>query len=539
MKFGKYLIDTSVPEWKLAYIDYKSLKQDISNDILQDLFIENLDKELKKINNFYFNQINEFDAKWRFILTTPKKETKRLLRDFYQLNEFLENYQKLNKIGFVKIIKKYDKKNDTYLSNEILDYYLTDNVFNDKTYTEFLDKILIQTIELVGNRKNALHFLGRSSKPKQDEFTFFKSGIYIGLSIMMIALSIIKIVTDGLTSGIWYSIMYIYLGMFIIILSLFGFSIDVYIWRKFRINYIFIFELNWGDTLTWKQFFTFGSFGLLMWSSSLLATVYQVTYFKFFPLFLIVSAFILLVFPLKFFFYSSRMWFLSTLLRIFNPGFTTVLFKDFFIADLMVSLSFFWSSLYVLVCFYINKTQGQCLANQSFITPLLICIPLIIRFFQCIKQWFYSDSKQLYNAIKYLLTMASVFGSSFNAISKYTYVTIIWIIIAVISTIYSYYWDLQYDWSIFRKNKLIPRFWLRFAIILNLFLRFNWILSVNTFLLFDQVLLSFFFSCLEIVRRYTWALFRVELEHTHNIDHYRVINDIPLLNNDNDNDDKV
>jgi hypothetical protein len=123
----------------------------------------------------------------------------------------------------------------------------------------------------------------------------------------------------------------------------------------------------------------------------------------------------------------------------------------------------------------------------------------------------------------------SVFASSFNVI---IHVVVVWIILAVISTSYSYYWDLSNDWCIFRKNKLIPRFCLRIAIVLNLFLRFNWILTVNTFLLFDKVLLSFIFSCLEIIRRYIWAIFRVELEHTHNIDHFRVINDIPLLNED-------
>jgi hypothetical protein len=457
-----------------------------------------------------------------------KKLIKKKQRNYYEIfiNEFLENYQKLNKIGFVKIIKKFDKRNETNLSNEILNNYIENNVFTDSTCHEYLKKIIIETTEFFDNKKQAMYFLGRNNKPIKDEFTFFKSGMYIGLSIPMIILSIIKIFTDNLTSGIWYPILYIYAGMFILILSLFGFGIDVYIWRKFRINYIFIFELNWGDTLTWKQFFTFTSISLLLWSTSLILTVYQVNHYKYIPLILIGISLLLLAFPAKYFFYSSRMWFMKTLFRVFTPGFTNVLFKDFFIADLMVSLSFFWSSLYVLICFYISKGEGQCKPNQSFITPILISIPLIIRVIQCIK---IHTKKQFFNALKYTLTIGSVFASSFNVI---IHITVVWIILAVISTSYSYYWDLSNDWCIFRKNKLIPRFWLRIAIVLNLFLRFNWILTVNTFLLFDKVLLSFIFSCLEIIRRYIWALFRVELEHTHNIDHFRVINDIPLLNED-------
>jgi hypothetical protein len=68
--------------------------------------------------------------------------------------------------------------------------------------------------------------------------------------------------------------------------------------------------------------------------------------------------------------------------------------------------------------------------------------------------------------------------------------------------------------------------------ILNvIILRCNWILSINTFLLFDQVFLSFIFSCFEIFRRYIWAIFRLETEHTRNVEQYRAINDIPVLNN--------
>jgi hypothetical protein len=262
MKFGKYLIDTSVPEWKLMYIDYKSLKRTVS----QEIFIQNLDNELKKIRHFYYNQINEFDSKWSFILSnkeTNKKETKKLLRDFHQLNEFLENYQKLNKIGFVKIIKKFDKRNETNLSNEILNNYIENNVFTDSTCHEYLKKIIIETTEFFDNKKQAMYFLGRNNKPIKDEFTFFKSGMYIGLSIPIITLYIIKIFTDNLTSGIWYPILYIYAGMFILILSLFGFGIDVYIWRKFRIKtilyickYIFIALVNKSnlDCLSSKSF---------------------------------------------------------------------------------------------------------------------------------------------------------------------------------------------------------------------------------------------------------------------------------------------
>ena len=581
MKFSKYLDDTCVPEWKLVYVNYKYLKKLIRSCTRREdeMFLSKLQIELDKIITFFSSQTSTIPGRYAFLehcvqndATTlnvqSTKRTKFLIREFYRYCSFLYNYQKLNRIAFAKIIKKYDKTFQTDLQQNSEVKFTNNQVFLDTIPRKYLEKIettllpqlftfCLQNLpQAVGSIRNDYHsrsdndpqlpktlavkYLQGPNAPK-DEFAFFRVGMYIGLSLPLITLSVLKLIQDSLLSQvIWKHVLYIYGGLFTIVLSFFGFSFNIYMWRRYRINYMFIFELNIRKTITYKQFTEFSAISLFLWSFCLFLTINQVfgtfIHFQFIPLILILLYFVLLFLPFPVLYFSSRKWFIITVYHIFTPAFRKILFKDFFVADLFTSLTFFWTSIYVNICFYTNSSQTKlCTPSKSFITPVFISLPLIIRFLQCCRRFYdLRLHKDLYNAAKYAISIMTVFASAFSSIYVGGWTFSIWIISATMSSAYSYFWDIFHDWDVKGNNKIIDKKYLYIFCVLNLILRLNWILTINAFLLFDQMLLSFVFGCLEIFRRYIWALFRVELEHTNNIENYRAIKDIPVLQENNE-----
>lgn len=179
----------------------------------------------------------------------------------------------------------------------------------------------------------------------------------------------------------------------------------------------------------------------------------------------------------------------------------------------------------------------------------------------------------------------------------------IWILFAVIATTYTGYWDLKYDWGLIEhisangngqritgygqilntkpaidiptqhnnvnnhnnttthQHHLYP--WYRFdkhyrfvrshiifptttpyyiAAVIDLFLRATWIFTISPAFYsgwISSVHLKTVVACLEVARRAQWNIYRLENEHTGNIEGYRAVNIVPLkLNiiNDMDND---
>ena len=106
----------------------------------------------------------------------------------------------------------------------------------------------------------------------------------------------------------------------------------------------------------------------------------------------------------------------------------------------------------------------------------------------------------------------------------------------ITSTLYSYFWDIKKDWCFLEKNSKVPFLRSQLAykpvyyyiiIVLNLFLRLSWVLSisphlVSTFSLDWNGNLIFFLAVLEIFRRFLWNFIRVEKEHVNNVGKFLV-----------------
>jgi hypothetical protein len=128
---------------------------------------------------------------------------------------------------------------------------------------------------------------------------------------------------------------------------------------------------------------------------------------------------------------------------------------------------------------------------------------------------------------------------SIYRIDKSTTNYAVFIMFAILNSIYTSFWDVYYDWSLgdpnakhrfLRQTLGYKHVWMYYvAIIIDPILRFNWICYAITPLhIQHSALTSFFVSLSEIFRRGLWSLFRVENEHCSNVGHFRASRDVPL-----------
>ncbi|KAH7576786.1 hypothetical protein JRO89_XS01G0149500 [Xanthoceras sorbifolium] len=168
--------------------------------------------------------------------------------------------------------------------------------------------------------------------------------------------------------------------------------------------------------------------------------------------------------------------------------------------------------------------------SHSIAIPLVLVLPYLFRFFQCLRQ--YKDTREkttLLNALKYSTAVPVIFLSALKYHvfpDKWTnFYRPLWLLSAVLNSLYSFYWDVTRDWDlscftrIFKFSRphlctylLYGRKWVYFWVIAsNLILRCTWTYKLSAHLRHNY-LTVFAITALEIFRRFQWAFFRVENE---------------------------
>ncbi|CAG8438192.1 574_t:CDS:10 [Ambispora leptoticha] len=118
-----------------------------------------------------------------------RKKIKKAVFEFYRGTEFLKNYKVLNRSGFAKILKKFDKLagwkgGSLYMQKIDESYFVTSKV---------LDKIIKETENFYvdkfegGMRKQALSKLRLPNKTNQTyHFSVWRAGVYLGISFCLL-----------------------------------------------------------------------------------------------------------------------------------------------------------------------------------------------------------------------------------------------------------------------------------------------------------------------------------------------------------------
>ncbi|XP_071925379.1 uncharacterized protein [Coffea arabica] len=241
--------------------------------------------------------------------------------------------------------------------------------------------------------------------------------------------------------------------------------------------------------------------------------------------------------PFDLFFLSSRYFLLRTLWRIVFP-LQAISFADFFLADILTSMSKVFSDLERSVCRMVHRqvatiawfeADSVC-GSHSVAIPIVLVLPYLFRLFQCLRQ--YKDTKEktsLFNALKYSTAVPVIFVSALKYhVFPDKWMNVyrpLWLLSGVLNSLYSFYWDVTRDWDLssftrifmFSKPHLMShllygRKWVYFWVIgSNLILRCTWTYKLSAHLRHNYITV-FTITALEIVRRFQWVFFRVENE---------------------------
>ena len=242
----------------------------------------------------------------------------------------------------------------------------------------------------------------------------------------------------------------------VIVESMIGCGCVVAILQKYRINYVYILEIDLKARLGDSELFQNGFMMLAIWMVILLLMKFSLNFGLFgghFALFaLLINGFlvIFLFLPFHIMYYSFRKGIVKVLIRNFFPlGKTTVRFKDFLFGDILTSLNKPFASLLVSYCLMscidcqkTNERPSEC--NRETIPCLIVLFyPFFIRFTQCINRYYYTRQKwpHLGNTLKYV-------GGLSNAICAWLYsryknheTLIAHIVVGIISQSYMLFWD--------------------------------------------------------------------------------------------------
>ncbi|KAB5594688.1 Xenotropic and polytropic retrovirus receptor-like protein [Ceratobasidium theobromae] len=506
--------------------------------------------------------------------TRAKKKIKKAVLEFYRGLEFLQNFRILNMTGFRKALKKFDKS--TKMS--IQDMYMRERVENRSFASAETCTALLRDIERIyairfgmftrdlfqyktrynldkedGDEKKARTRLRAAPRQTTHHFSTFRSGLLVGLAAPALGMSLYHLLRPEYRESVpeWGALLQVYAALSIPVIFTLLIGLNLVAWARARINFIFIFELDVRTVIDSRQYielpaFLFSTLSYAFWLSfsGIGSNVIPSTHW---PIIWVSLAVAVLVNPFPIFHRPARWWFLCTLGNLFVSGWVTrVEFADFWMGDQLCSLVYTLSHLYFLVCAYVDgwyQIEERCQIAQHWAIPIVLTlIPYTIRLVQCIRRWIDSKNRiHLINGAKYVTVIGSnlaFFGWKHYGRER-DFRFIIWIVLATISSIYAYYWDITMDWSLFQVRGVrykflrkelayagnIPGYY--FAIISNLAIRFIWVWYIPKGGLPFKTR-AFIFAVLEMLRRIQWNFFRLENEHIGNADQFRVTREVPL-----------
>lgn len=316
---------------------------------------------------------------------------------------------------------------------------------------------------------------------------------------------------------------------------------NLWVFAQANVNYSKIFDLD-QNHLTHKEIWKCATWMTIIVPTSMTSYLYlyshgEVSWAASQPVLLYTAVAIILIFPFDIFYLSSRFFLLRTLWRIVFP-FQAIAFADFFVADILTSMSKVFSDLERSVCRMVHKqvatiawfeADSVC-GSHAVAIPIVLVLPYIFRFFQCLRQ--YKDTREktsLLNALKYSTAVPVIFLSALKyhvfPDSWINFYRPLWLLSSVVNSLYSFYWDVTRDWDLscftrifkFSKPHLVSQIiygqkWVYLWVIgSNLILRCTWTYKLSAHLRHNH-LTVFAITALEIFRRFQWAFFRVENE---------------------------
>ncbi|XP_004232204.1 phosphate transporter PHO1 homolog 3 [Solanum lycopersicum] len=496
-------------------------------------------------------------------LRKAEEQIRMAFVEFYQKLRLLKNYSFLNVLAFSKIMKKYDKIASRKASKSYLEMI-------DKSYLGSSDEVakLIERVEVTfikhfvnGNRRKGMKSLRPQAKRDTHRVTFFM-GMFSGCSIALVAAIAVAIHAGNLLEhkdrGQYMDNIFPLYSLFgYIVLHMLMYAGNVYYWKRFRVNYPFIFGFKQGTALGYRQVLLLASGLSLLALSAALShldmdmdpkTQKFETLTELIPLALVIVLLLIIFCPLNIIYRSSRFFLLRTAWHCLCAPLYKVTLPDFILADQLTSQVQAIRSLQFYVCYYVwgnfRTRSNECLKSNVYqiLYIVVAIIPFWSRFIQCLRRLFEErDSMQGLNSLKYFSTIVALVMRTLYSQKGGTFWRVMAASTSGVTTVANTYWDLVIDWGLLQRNSKNP--WLRdkllvphkivyfVAIVLDIILRLVWmqlVLDIKQLSFLHEKAFLAVVACLEILRRGIWNFFRLENEHLNNVGKYRAFKSVPL-----------
>ncbi|CAG7903754.1 unnamed protein product [Brassica rapa] len=340
-------------------------------------------------------------------LNHAEKMIKVALTELYKGLNYLKTYRNLNMLAFMNILKKFDK----VTGKQILPIYLK---VVESSYFNSSDKVINLSDEIEEwfikhfageNRRKAMKYLKPHHRKESHSVTFF-IGLFTGGFVALLAGYIIVAHLTGIMFGLLF-------------LHVFLYGCNIFMWRKARINYSFIFELGSENELKFRDVFLICTasmsviVGVMFVHLLLLAKGYSFGQVQVIPGLLLLVFFLILICPLSIFYKSSRYRLISVIRNIvFSPLYKVVML-DFFMADQLCSQVPMLRNLEYIACYYITgsyatQDYGYCMRVKYYrdLAYAVSFLPYYWRAMQCARRWFdEGETSHLVNLGKYVSAM--------------------------------------------------------------------------------------------------------------------------------------
>ncbi|WOH07887.1 hypothetical protein DCAR_0727321 [Daucus carota subsp. sativus] len=491
-----------------------------------------------------------------------EEQLKRAFTEFHNKLRLLKSYSFLNLSGFSKILKKYDKITSRKASASYLKMIDNSYLGNSDEVTKVMDKVEAVFIKHFSNshRKEGLRILRPTAKRQRHRVTAFL-GFFAGCTLSLILALILiirarRILDKPGRHRYMVTLFPLYSLFAFIVLHMLMYAGNIYFWRRYRVNYPFIFGFNPRTALGFREVLLL-SLGLAVLAlGSVLANLDMELdpktgdYKKFtelLPLFLVVLVIVILICPFNIIYRPSRFFFLTCLFHAICAPLYKVVLPDFILADQFTSQVQAFRSFEFYICYYFSGNyklrDNSCSSNDVYKTFgfIVATIPYTWRLLQCLRRFFEEkDNMQGLNGLKYFATIVAVSTRTAYSLDKSIAWKVVAIITSAIAAVSGTYWDLVYDWGLLdqksknrwlRDKLLVPHKNVYYvAMVLNVILRLAWlqtVLDINFTFLHRETQITVVAS-LEIIRRGVWNFFRLENEQLNNSEKYRAFKSVPL-----------
>ncbi|KAK9062503.1 hypothetical protein SSX86_019690 [Deinandra increscens subsp. villosa] len=493
-----------------------------------------------------------------------ERKLKQAFIEFHRKLRQLKSYSFLNQLAFSKIMKKYDKNSARNASKAYLEMV-------EKSYLNQSDEVakLVESVEAVfvehfcnGNRDLGMKTLRQLPKTDRHRVTFL-TGCFVGLSLALVVTIILiihvrKLLNSNGRDQYMTNIFPLYSVFGYLVLHMLMYAGNIYFWKRYRVNYAFIFGFKPNTELGYREILLVASSLSVLTLAAVLSNLEMDidehakssrTVTELIPLGLVIVVLLIAVCPFNVFYRASRFFLITCIWHCVCVPLYKVTLPDFFLADQLTSQIQLFRNLEFYICYYgwgnyKNRDSDKCRKSSIYddVSLVIAIIPYYIRFLQCLRRLLDGeDSSQAVNGLKYLSTVAAVIARTFYVRKKGMTLKLVAASTSVVATVYNTYWDLVCDWGLLRRNSENP--WLRdklllphrsiyfLAMVVNVILRLAWMQTVFDFHeapFLHRAALIALISCLEIVRRGIWNFFRLENEHLNNVGKYRAFKSVPL-----------